>query len=277
MFSLTFADLALAAIAGIIGAVIAERVTRRAQAVPFGLLLGMLVGVLVAQSLITSTAPEAVVAIPSSAPDVTRGSSSVATEPEPNPSDRSHVNQTAASPSAGVSPSSWEPTGDLLQWEVSALSSDAGDGDPRGPEPKLRFWHYEGTYGDVQVIGDYAIAPETLGADCGNPYVSYLVAGVPKGTYDVLVFTPDLPNLSTSVEYGAVNLGPPGQWSAVSFDQTQNRGQWVKLGTVPAYEILPGYYDLEVTVRQKWLDTEPGCGLTGRDVAFGPIRFIEVP
>lgn len=273
MSSLTLADLVLAAVAAIIGGIIAQRATKRVETIPLGMLVGVLAGVLIAQTLVrgassggsTESSP---LTAEESRPSPTAPSPTPASTPIPASSSTASTAPNPITPRVQTSP----PTPvqqDRLAWTVSALSSDAGDGDPRGAEPKLRFWHYEGTYGDVEKLGDYAVAPETVGTDCGNPYVFYLVAGVPAGEYTIRSFVPDVPNLSTSVEYG-VNQ------STIIVNQAERRGEWVELGTISSTEDLPGYFSLMARVQQTWNQEKTGCELNGRTVAFGPVEFISL-
>jgi len=151
-------------------------------------------------------------------------------------------------------------------WLVDATTSDESEAQPVPGKVLSRFWHYEGTFGDVVMKGTYATAPETRGRDCGNPYVRYLVDGLPEGTYNLQTYVPDVDSLAGQVVFGAK-----------AFDQSAFRDQWVDLGSASTTVSLPGSQSIEVSASQSFSGDDPqGCEKTGRRVAFGPVRFTPV-
>jgi len=273
--TLTFLDLALAAIAGIIGGLVVERVTHKVKAIPLGVLAGALIGVLVAQAVVqagatTSSQPPATAESPpahvtdSSTSEVAHSNPSIMSSPTASPlivaTDTGQSVTTDATTSA---PEGTESGPNVIR--ISATSDQTAEASSTGPGLDLRFWHYPGTLGDVEIHGDFALADETItGTDCGNPYVSYFAGGVAPGTYLIRVYIPDIDNLSRSVDYGFAVL-----------DQDIHRGQWVEIGQQDADTTPAGGHTLGLSVKQQY---EPaagtGCVPTGRHIAFGAVEFV---
>ena len=282
VFTFTVAELFIATLIALIGAVLAERLGKNVRAVPVGLLVGALLGLLVAQAAVKVATPAAggqppvgqgttagtPPASPTGGPTTSRTATTSTTKSTPKSTPKSTTKsqaapvRTASAPARAAAAPGGTPT---TTWLIDASTSDASDATPVTGKVIRRFWHYPGTFGDVAKRGSYATAAETVGRDCGNPYVRYILDGVPSGTYSVSVYIPDLGNLSDEVEVGTRVV-----------NQAAARGQWVHVGDLQAKQSVPSSYGFDLATNQTFHPDNPsGCKQTGRQVAFGPAKFTR--
>lgn len=150
---------------------------------------------------------------------------------------------------------------------ASARSSTASEADNR-PPAKIRFWAYEGAdvIGSVRFstggyAGRFGWAPTAIGKDCAVPYVRFIFGGIKTGKYDVLIHTPDVPNLAHQVDI-----------SDQTIDQSAHRGEWFRLSQEKITADSTGTsYELSMNQSPASFGDNHGCRRGAERVAFDAV------
>ncbi len=171
-------------------------------------------------------------------------------------------------PAATAQPSPARRTGEYV---VSVESPTTSTLPNNVKTPTYRYWYYpsaDDVIGEISYrnsggyAGMYGRVPAAAGKECAVPYVTFMIVGIPHGTYDVSTYVPDISDLATAVKYGDKVI-----------DQSAYRGSWAPLGRFAVDE-----EGLTVTQSQDFESHryEDGCRRSGKWVVFDTIRAVRV-
>ncbi|MEU5552032.1 hypothetical protein ABZ738_19875 [Micromonospora sp. NPDC047793] len=159
------------------------------------------------------------------------------------------------------------------EYVVSVNSSTTGTMPEHPSSPTYRYWYYKSAndvIGEIRyepsggATGRWGWVPVAVGRDCTVPYVMFSLTGLPKGTYEVSVHVPDVPNLADQVEYGETIV-----------DQAANRGSWVSLGR---QKVTDDNREIGVTQSQPHASfgESSGCRRSEQRIAYDAVRARKV-
>jgi hypothetical protein len=128
---------------------------------------------------------------------------------------------------------------------------------------QTRFWPDGSDFQTVNTNGLDGQSKIVDGSSCtGNDSAQWILQGVPAGTYEIQVFIPQYPGLTTSAHYGDTNT------NVTTVNQSAEAGQWVTVAQSQAFQ--PGYYGYVTAMTAAGLD----CGGSQGVLIFDAARFI---